>query len=46
MTITKTFNYRGEMINYIKKIQQIRKVTSFTTSLDQRTKKYTLTYTF
>ena len=45
MTITKVFDYYGQMINYIREIQKIRKVAEYKVSLNQRTKKYTLTYT-
>ena len=45
MTITKIFNYYGEMINYIKEVKKAKKITNCKSTLDQRTKKYKLTYT-
>lgn len=44
LKITKTFNYHGEMINYIKKTQKTRKIYDCKYEVDPKTKKYTLTY--
>ena len=46
ITITKTFNYRGDMLSYLKKASIHRNIFNCKTTLDQRTKKYTLTYNY
>ena len=44
LKIIKTFNYHGEMINYIKDIKKTRKISDCKYEVDPKTKKYILTY--
>lgn len=46
MTVKRTFNYRGEMLSHLKKASIHRNIFNCKTTLDQRTKKYTVTYDF
>lgn len=46
MMVKRTFNYRGDMLSYLKEASTHRNIFNCKTTLDQRTKKYTVTYDF
>lgn len=46
MTITKTFEYKGQMINYLKKIKQNRNIISCFACFDCQLRAWTLRYEF
>lgn len=46
MMITKTFEYKGQMINYLKKAKENRNIGFCFSAFDATTKKWTLRYEF
>jgi hypothetical protein len=42
----KTFDYKGQMINYLKKMKSNKKLTFYVGYLDAKTGKYTISYCY